>query len=77
MIELIKLIPFEIKIIVLAGIFLMVLELFKTNRLNGVNKNADTINPFSLTTRLNGKTIKQMQEVNKNDRQRTNTTSNR
>lgn len=77
MIELIKLIPFEIKIIVSAGIVLMVLELFKTNRLNGVNKNADTINPFSLTTRLNGKTIKQMQEVNKNDRQRTNTTSNR
>lgn len=68
MIELIKLIPFEIKIIVLAGVVLMVLELFKTNRLNGVNKNADTINPFALSTRLDGKTIKHMQEVDKNDR---------
>lgn len=68
MIELIKLIPFEIKIIVLAGVFLIVLELFKTKRLNGINKNADTINPFALTTKLDGKTIKHMQEVNKNDR---------
>ena len=68
MIELIKLIPFEIKIIVLAGVVLMMLELFKTKRLNGVNKNADTINPFALTTRLDGKTIKHMQEVKKNDK---------
>ena len=68
MIELIKLIPVEIKIIVLAGVFLIVLELFKTKRLNGVNKNANTINPFALTARLDGKTIKHMQEVNKNDR---------
>ena len=68
MIELIKLIPVEIKIIVLAGVFLIVLELFKTKRLNGVNKNAETINPFALSTRLDGKTIKQIQEANKNDR---------
>ena len=68
MIELIKLIPFEIKIIVLAYIVLIMLELFKPKRLDGVNKNADTINPFSLTTRLNGKQIKQLQDINKNDR---------
>jgi len=68
MIELIKLIPFEIKIIVLAGVVLIVLELLKTKRLNGVNKNAETINPFALSTRLDGKTIKQIQEANKNDR---------
>ena len=68
MIELIQLIPFEIKIIVLAYIVLIMLELFKPKRLDGVNKNADTINPFSLTTRLNGKQIKQLQDINKNDR---------
>ena len=68
MIELIKLIPFEIKIIVLAGVVLIVLELFKTKRLNGVNKNAETINPFALSTRLDGKTIKQIQEAYKNGR---------
>ncbi len=68
MIELIQLIPFEIKIIVLAGMVLLIMEFIKDRKKSVVNKNADTINPFSLTTRLNGKQIKQIQEANKHDR---------
>lgn len=61
-------IPFEIKIIVLTGIVLILLKLLKRKGLDGVNKNANPINPFSMTTRLNGKQIKQLQDIKKYDR---------
>ena len=75
MIELFMELPLEGQVIILGGIVCGLIFTLKEN--NTHNKNADTINPFALSTRLDGKTIKQIQEANKNDRQRTNTTSNR
>ena len=75
MIELFMELPLEGQVIILGGVVCGLI--FTLNENNTHNKNADTINPFALSTRLDGKTIKQIQEANKNDRQRTNTTSNR
>ena len=75
MIELFMELPLEGQVIILGGVVCGLI--FKLKENNTHNKNADTINPFALSTRLDGKTIKQIQEANKNDRQRTNTTSNR
>jgi hypothetical protein len=75
MIELILGLPIEGQVILLGGVVCGLIFTLKEN--NTHNKNADTINPFALSTRLTGKQIKQIQEANKNDRQRTNTTSNR
>jgi len=75
MIELFIELPLEGQVIILGGVVCGLIFTLKEN--NTHNKNADTINPFALSTKLDGKTIKQIQEANKNDRQRTNTTSNR
>lgn len=75
MIELFMELPLEGQVIILGGVVCGLIFTLKEN--NTHNKNADTINPFALSTRLDGKTIKQIQEADKNDRQRTNTTSNR
>ena len=75
MIELFMELPLEGQVIILGGVVCGLIFTLKEN--NTHNKNADTINPFALSTRLDGKTIKQIQEANKNDRQRTNSTSNR
>ena len=75
MIELFMELPLEGQVIILGCVVCGLIFTLKEN--NTHNKNADTINPFALSTRLDGKTIKQIQEANKNDRQRTNTTSNR
>jgi uncharacterized membrane protein len=75
MIELFMELPLEGQVIILGGVVCGLIFTLKEN--NTHNKNADTINPFALSTKLDGKTIKQIQEANKNDRQRTNTTSNR
>ena len=75
MIELFMELPLQGQVIILGGVVCGLIFTLKEN--NTHNKNADTINPFALSTRLDGKTIKQIQEANKNDRQRTNTTSNR
>jgi len=75
MIELFMELPLEGQVIILGGVVCGLIFTLKEN--NTHNKNADTINPFAMSTRLDGKTIKQIQEANKNDRQRTNTTSNR
>ena len=75
MIEIFMELPLEGQVIILGGVVCGLIFTLKEN--NTHNKNADTINPFALSTKLDGKTIKQIQEANKNDRQRTNTTSNR
>jgi len=75
MIELFMELPLQGQVIILGGVVCGLIFTLKEN--NTHNKNADTINPFELSTRLTGKQIKQIQEANKNDRQRTNTTSNR
>ena len=66
MIELFMELPLEGQVIILGGVVCGLIFTLKEN--NTHNKNAETINPFSLSTRLDGKTIKQIQEANKNDR---------
>ena len=66
MIELFMELPLEGQVIILGGVVCGLIFTLKEN--NTHNKNADTINPFALSTRLDGKTIKQIQEANKNDR---------
>jgi hypothetical protein len=75
MIEIFMELPLEGQVLILGGVVCGLIFTLKEKK--HYNKNADTINPFSMSTRLSGKQIKQIQEANKNDRQRTNTTSNR
>ena len=66
MIEILMELPIEGQVIILGGVVCGLIFTLKEKKHN--NKNADTINPFALSTRLDGKTIKQIQEANKNDR---------
>ena len=77
MIELFMELPLEGQVIILGGVVCGLIFTLKENEPKHKNNNADTINPFALSTRLTGKQIKQLQEANKHDRQRTNTTSNK
>ena len=63
MIELFMELPLEGQVIILGGVVCGLIFTLKEN--NTHNKNADTINPFELSTRLTGKQIKQIQEANK------------
>lgn len=76
MIELILKLPMEGQVIILGSLIAAVyIYVWKPDVPR--QKNPETINPFALSTRLNGETIKHLQKVDKNDRQRTNTTSNK
>jgi len=66
MIEILMKLPIEGQVIILGGVVCGLIFALKEKK--HYNKNANTINPFALTTKLDGKTIKDMQEVNKNDR---------
>ena len=66
MIELFMELPLEGQVIILGGVVCGLIFTLKEN--NTHNKNADTINPFELSTRLTGKQIKQIQEADKNDK---------
>jgi len=62
MIELILELPIEGQAIVLGSFAVIVIAALKTK------KPEDHLNPFEQSTRLSGKEIKQLQEVDKNDR---------
>jgi hypothetical protein len=66
MIELILGLPIEGQVIILGGVVCGLI--FTLKERNPKNKNADTINPFALSTRLTGKQIKHLQDIDKNDR---------
>lgn len=66
MIELFMKLPLEGQVIILGSVVCGFIFMLKEKKI--YNKNADTINPFALSTRLDGKTIKHMQEVDKNDK---------
>ena len=76
MIELLLELPMEGQVIVL-GSLISAIYIYVWKPDVPKQKNPETINPFALSTRLDGKTIKQMQEAEKNDRQRTDTISNK
>ena len=63
--------PIELKTLLAGGVVLILIDLIKTMRLKTRRarlKNPETINPFALSTRLDGKTIKSLQRTYKNDR---------
>jgi hypothetical protein len=64
MIELILGLPIEGQVILIGGVVCGLI--FTLKERNPKNKNADTINPFALSTRLTGKQIKQLQDIDKN-----------
>ena len=69
--DIINSVPIELKVLLAAGIVLIVLDLIKTIRRKTRRAklmNPKTINPFALSTRLNGKTIRAIQRMYKNDR---------
>ena len=66
MIELFMELPLEGQVIILGGVVCGLIFTLKEKK--HYNKNADTINPFSMSTRLDAKTIKQIQEADKNDK---------
>ena len=55
----------DITIIIIGG---LVSGLFMLPKRKRKQNNANTINPFAYSIRLDGKTIKQLQEANKNDK---------
>jgi len=68
MIELFMELPLQGQVIILGGVVCGLIFTLKEGKSKHRNNNAETINPFALSTRLNGKTIKQIQEADKNDR---------
>ena len=64
MIELFMELPLQGQVIILGGVVCGLI--FTLKERNPKNKNADTINPFALSTRLTGKQIKQLQDIDKN-----------
>jgi len=62
MIELILELPIKGQVIVLGSFAVIVIAALKTK------KPEDHLNPFEQSIRLNGKQIKQLQEVDKNDK---------
>ena len=63
--------PIELKTLLAGGVVLILIDLIKTMRRKNRRarlKNPETINPFALSTRLDGKTIKSLQRTYKNER---------
>ena len=63
--------PIELKTLLAGGVVLILIDLIKTMRRKTRRaqlKNPETINPFALSARLDGKTIKSLQRTKKYDR---------